>query len=119
MTNREKLVNLKSVRKQMADKLMSTLARVGEPVTMMHLAKDTGAPAFSAEELVRQMASAVEELTDVDQRELWKASSIVTRCNTTRRIDQTMADCRGPGRCLGPAFDRRFSADSAFKWNIT
>ena len=63
----------------MYDSLMSTLAWVRELVTMIHLAKYTGAPASRAEELVRQIASAVEGLTKVDQRESKKASSIVTR----------------------------------------
>ena len=68
-TRRENLAKLKSVRIQMSDNLMSTLAWVRELVTMIHLAKYTGAPASRAEELVRQIASAVEGLTKVDQRE--------------------------------------------------
>ena len=62
-TRRENLAKLKAVRTQMYDNLMSTLAWVRELVTMIHLAKYTGAPASRAEELVRQIASAVEGLT--------------------------------------------------------
>ena len=68
-TRRENLAKLKTVRTQMYDNLMSTLAWVRELVTMIHLAKYTGAPASRAEELVRQIASAVERLTKVDLRE--------------------------------------------------
>ena len=67
-TRRENLTKLKSVRNHMYDNLMSTLAWVRELVTMIHLAKYTGAPASRAEELVRQIASAVEGLTKVEQR---------------------------------------------------
>ncbi|MGD9856866.1 MAG: hypothetical protein AB7U20_18110 [Planctomycetaceae bacterium] len=49
----------------MHDDLMSTLAWVRELVTMIHLAKYTGAPASRAEELVTQIAAAVEGLHEV------------------------------------------------------
>ncbi len=68
-TRRENLAKLKTVRNQMYDNLMSTLAWVRELVTMIHLAKYTGAPASRAEELVRQIASAVEGLATVAERE--------------------------------------------------
>ena len=45
--------------------LTSTLARVRELVTMIHLAKYTGAPASRAEELVMQIATSIEGLSEV------------------------------------------------------
>ncbi len=42
---------------------MGTLAWVRELVSMIHLAKFTGAPASRAEELVAQIAAAVEGLS--------------------------------------------------------
>ena len=47
------------------DDLLNTLAWVRELVTMIHLAKYTGAPASRAEELVLQIATAVEGLSEV------------------------------------------------------
>jgi hypothetical protein len=47
------------------DDLMATLAWVRELVSMIHLAKFTGAPASRAEELVSQIAAAVEGLSEV------------------------------------------------------
>jgi hypothetical protein len=49
----------------MYDDLMGTLAWVRELVTMIHLARYTGAPASRAEELVGQIAAAVEGLSEV------------------------------------------------------
>jgi hypothetical protein len=43
---------------------MATLAPVGELVSMIHLAKFTGTPAAHAEELVGQIAAAVEGLSE-------------------------------------------------------
>jgi hypothetical protein len=45
--------------------LMDMLARVRELVTMIHLAKYTGAPASRAEELVMQIATSIEGLSEV------------------------------------------------------
>jgi hypothetical protein len=44
---------------------MGSLAWVRELVSMIHLAKFTGAPAARAEELVAQIAAAVEGLSEV------------------------------------------------------
>ena len=63
-TRQENLCKLKSVRVRMYDDLMSTLAWVRELVTMIHLAKYTGAPATRAKELVQQIAAAVEGISD-------------------------------------------------------
>lgn len=64
---RENIARLRSIRRQMYDDLMGTLAWVRELVTMIHLAKFTGAPASRAEELVAQIAAAVEGLSEVSQ----------------------------------------------------
>lgn len=59
------LNRLREVRHQAHDDLLATLAWVRELVTMIHLAKFTGAPASRAEELVAQIAAAVEGLSEV------------------------------------------------------
>jgi hypothetical protein len=61
---RENLERLHGVRRQLHDDLMGTLAWVRELVSMIHLAKFTGAPASRAEELVSQIATAVEGLSE-------------------------------------------------------
>jgi len=60
---------LRLVRERTYDDLLSNLAWVRELVSMIHLAKFTGAPASRAEELVAQIAAAVEGLADVTWRE--------------------------------------------------
>ncbi|MDB5346301.1 MAG: hypothetical protein JWP89_4678 [Schlesneria sp.] len=55
----ENITRLKQLRRSMLDDLMATVAWVRELVTMIHLAKYTGAPASRAHELVKQIASAV------------------------------------------------------------
>jgi hypothetical protein len=71
---RENIRQLGSLRKQMHADLIGTLAWVRELVTMIHLAKFSGAPAARAEELVAQIAAAVQGLSEVsawrDQEEL-------------------------------------------------
>jgi hypothetical protein len=59
------LGRLREVRRQAHEDLLATLAWVRELVTMIHLAKFTGAPASRAEELVAQIAAAVEGLSEV------------------------------------------------------
>ena len=54
------LTRLAQVRRQAHADLMATLAWIRELVSMIHLAKFTGAPASRAEELVAQIAAAVE-----------------------------------------------------------
>lgn len=63
----QNLQKLKRVRRQLYEDLMATLAWVRELVTMIHLAKYTGAPASRAVELVQQIAAAVEGLSKVNQ----------------------------------------------------
>jgi hypothetical protein len=66
---RENFERLQSVRGQLQDDLLGTLAWVRELVSMIHLAKFTGAPASRADELVSQIATAVGGLSEVTQ---WK-----------------------------------------------
>jgi hypothetical protein len=56
---------LTALRNQMHADLVGTLAWVRELVTMIHLAKFSGAPAARAEELVVQIAAAVQGLSEV------------------------------------------------------
>jgi hypothetical protein len=67
---------LRLVRQRAYDDLMGSLAWVRELVSMIHLAKFTGAPASRAEELVAQIAAAVEGLADVTWREDSFASAV-------------------------------------------
>jgi len=62
---RKNIDRLRSVRRQAHDDLLGTLAWVRELVSMIHLAKYTGAPASRAEELVAQIAAAVEGVSAV------------------------------------------------------
>jgi hypothetical protein len=64
-TRRENLDRLRLVRGRAHEDLMSTLAWVRELVSMIHLAKFTGAPASRAGELVAQIAAAVEGISMV------------------------------------------------------
>lgn len=66
-TRLQNVQKLKRVRRQLHEDLMATLAWVRELVTMIHLAKYTGAPASRAVELVQQIAAAVEGLSKVNQ----------------------------------------------------
>lgn len=61
----ENIIRLTQLRRSMVDDLMATVAWVRELVTMIHLAKFTGAPASRAQELVKQIASAVRGLSEV------------------------------------------------------
>jgi len=63
----DNLDRLHALRRQMADDLLGTLAWVRELVTMIHLAKYTGAPASRAEELVSQIAAAVEGISELHE----------------------------------------------------
>jgi hypothetical protein len=60
----QNIERLRRVRRRAHDDLMGTLAWVRELVSMIHLAKFTGAPAARAEELVAQIAAAVEGLSE-------------------------------------------------------
>jgi hypothetical protein len=62
---RQNLERLQRVRQRAYEDLMGTLAWLRELVSMIYLAKFTGAPASRAEELVAQIAAAVEGLSEL------------------------------------------------------
>jgi hypothetical protein len=64
-SRRANFERLRQVRSRAHDDLMGTLAWVRELVSMIHLAKYTGAPASRAEELVAQIAAAIEGISAV------------------------------------------------------
>jgi hypothetical protein len=66
---RQNIERLREVRRRAFDDLMGSLAWVRELVSMIHLAKFTGAPASRAEELVAQIAAAVEGLSALTWQE--------------------------------------------------
>jgi hypothetical protein len=59
------IARLRNVREHLYGDLVNTLASVRQLVTMIHLAKYTGAPASRAEELVLQIATSIEGLSEV------------------------------------------------------
>lgn len=65
----QNLSRLAAVRRQNHSDLMATLAWIRELVSMIHLAKFTGAPVSRTEELVAQIAAAVEGVSQVGQQE--------------------------------------------------
>ena len=69
LSRQKNIDRLRQVRHQAYDDLMGTLAWVRELVSMIHLAKFTGAPASRAEELVAQIAAAVEGVSAVTWQE--------------------------------------------------
>jgi hypothetical protein len=62
---RQYIERLRQIRQRAYDDLLGTLAWVRELVSMIHLAKFTGAPPARAEELVAQIAAAVEGLSEL------------------------------------------------------
>jgi len=64
---RDNIDRLKKLHQQMQNDLLGNLAWVRELVTLIHLAKYTGAPASRAEELVAQIAAAVGGLSEVSE----------------------------------------------------
>lgn len=66
---RENVERLRRLRQRAYDDLMASLAWVRELVSMIHLAKFSGAPAARAEELVAQIAAAVEGLSELTWQE--------------------------------------------------
>ena len=71
---RENVERLRALHRRMQDDLLGNLAWVRELVTLIHLAKYTGAPASRAEELVAQIAAAVEGLSQVSD---WQSGEAV------------------------------------------
>ncbi len=86
LTRRQNIDRLCTIRRQMYDDLMGTLAWVRELVTMIHLAKYTGAPASRAEELVTQIAAAVEGLSEVTK---WRKEPIPASCESDATLQST------------------------------
>ena len=80
-TRHENIVRLREFRGQLQTDLMATLAWVRELVTMIHLARFSGAPASRAEELVVQIAAAVEGLSEVNS---WSESKELTESSLIR-----------------------------------
>ena len=62
---RDNFARLQTLRNRLSDDLMGTLAWVRELISMIHLAKFTGAPVSRTEELVGHVATAVEGLSEV------------------------------------------------------
>jgi hypothetical protein len=75
-TRRANLDRLRQVRSRAFDDLMGTLAWVRELVSMIHLAKFTGAPPSRAEELVAQIAAAIEGISAVTWQDLQPESRV-------------------------------------------
>jgi hypothetical protein len=69
LARQQNMERLDKVRRQSHADLMATLAWVRELVSMIHLAKFTGAPASRAEELLAQIAAAVEGISAVSPHE--------------------------------------------------
>lgn len=67
------LQSIQNLRERAYNDLMGTLAWVRELVSMIHLAKFTGAPPSRAEEIVAQIAAAVEGLSNVTWQDAVKA----------------------------------------------
>jgi hypothetical protein len=88
----ENIRRLHQLRQRMFDDLLATLAWVRELVTMIHLAKFSGAPASRAEELVSQIAAAVEGLREVSS---W--------CETAPPRDEANRDATQPAVRQGMA----------------
>jgi len=70
---RQNVERLRRVRQRAYEDLMGTLAWVRQLVSMIHLAKFTGAPASRAEELVAQVAAAVEGLSELT----WQDETVI------------------------------------------
>jgi hypothetical protein len=74
----QNLSRLAAVRRRSHADLMATLAWIRELVSMIHLAKFTGAPAARTEELVAQIAAAVEGVSQVGQQEIESENELLT-----------------------------------------
>jgi hypothetical protein len=78
-SRRANLARLRDVRNQAFEDLMGTLAWVRELVSMIHLAKFTGAPASRAEELVAQIAAAIEGISAVTWQDRGPDSNVISK----------------------------------------
>ena len=80
------LLRIQRLRERAYDDLMGTLAWVRELVSMIHLAKFTGAPASRAEEIVAQIAAVVEGLSEVN----WQEEQVLDKVNALVPMDGTL-----------------------------
>ena len=92
---RDNVERLRRLRQRAYDDLMGSLAWVRELVSMIHLAKFSGAPAARAEELVAQIAAAVEGLSELTWQEGRSIAGQGT-CESAFRAD-TSHDNRSEG----------------------
>jgi hypothetical protein len=83
------LHRIQQLRERAYDDLMSTLVWVRELVSMIHLAKFTGAPASRAEEIVAQIAAAVEGLSEVTWQDEQTLGEDIVLSRTNERIGET------------------------------
>ena len=94
---RANLVRLHEVRDRAYEDLMGTLTRVRELVSMIHLAKFTGAPASRAEELVGQIAAAIEGISAVTWQEAPPESNLhvppIRRASNPTRAPEEIIPC--------------------------
>jgi hypothetical protein len=84
------LQRIQRLRERAFDDLMSMLAFVRELASMIHLAKFTGAPASRAEEIVAQIAAAVEGLSEVT----WQEEQILDKESDLVRTEGALASGR-------------------------
>jgi hypothetical protein len=87
---RRNLHRIQRLRERAYDDLMGTLAWVLELASMIHLAKFTGAPASRAEEIVAQIAAAVEGLSEVT----WQEEQFSDQDHPRVRMDGTLQSGR-------------------------
>ena len=109
----ENIRRLYELRSRILDDLLATLAWVRELVTMIHLAKFSGAPASRGEELVSQIAAAVEGLTEAsDWREIEPRKADETNCPAHSRAQgissrgAVSTACEGAAGAGGSAMGR-------------
>jgi hypothetical protein len=77
---RQNVARLQAIRTQADEDLAATLASVREIASMIHLAKFTGAPPSRADELVTQIAAAVEGLSEAATWEQRRCDAEMLRC---------------------------------------
>ena len=95
---RRNLQRIQRLRERAYDDLMSTLTWVRELVSMIHLAKFTGAPASRAEEIVAQIAAAVEGLSEVNWQEEQILANEISHVRIAGQYWRGRGDCLSRGR---------------------
>jgi hypothetical protein len=96
-SRQQNLARLRQIREQAYEDLTATLARVRELISLMHLAKFTGAPASRADELVLQIAVSVEGLSEVAQ---WRSDDgeTITSAGANAATEAENPQVIGPSR---------------------